>query len=204
MKTITIPAYTFTAYTFSELSDKAKDKARQYHHDAYISDGFWYRGVLDDAKDVGKILGFGIDNIYFSGLWSQGDGACWTGVYRYEKGAPAKVADYTGNNAELIRIAQGLQDIQRRNFYRLVASVSAGGYYNHSHTMRADVEDSSDPYRDVGNADGELLKLFRDFADWVYNNLRTDYDHLTSDAAIAEDFAANEVLFTADGSVVRT
>lgn len=199
MKNITVQAY-----TFSELSDKAKDKARQYHHDAYMSDGFWYRGILDDAKEVGKILGFDIDNIFFSGFGSQGDGASWAGDYRYEKGAPAKVADYTGNNAELIRIAHGLQDIQRRHFYKLRASVSRAGYYSHSHTMRADVEDSSDPYRDVGNADGELLKLFRDFAGWVYNNLWTDYDHLTSDEAIAEDFDANEVLFTADGGVVRT
>lgn len=198
MKTITA-----SAHTFSELSDKAKDKARQYHHDAYMSDGHWYEYVLDDAKEIGKILGFDIDNIYFSGFWSQGDGACWTGDYRYEKGAPAKVADYAGNNAELIRIARGLQDIQRRNFYQLTARVSRSGRYSHSHTMRADVEDCTDPYRDVGDAEGDLLKLFRDFADWVYSNLRTEYDYQTSDAAIAEDFDANEVLFTADGSVVR-
>lgn len=199
MKTITVQAY-----TFSELSDKAKDKARQYHRDAYISDGFWYRGILDDAKEVGKILGFDIDNIYFSGFSSQGDGASWTGDYRYEKGAPVKVAKHTGNDAELIRIAQGLQDTQRRNFYRLTASVSVSGRYSHSHTMRADVEDISDPYRDVSDAEEDLLELFRDFADWVYSNLQTEYDYQTSDAAIAEAFDANEVLFTAEGGVVRT
>lgn len=199
MKNITVQAY-----TFSELSDKAKDKARQYHHDAYMSDGHWYEYVLDDAKEVGKILGFDIDNIYFSGFWSQGDGASWIGDYKYARNAPAKVADYAGNDAELIRIAQGLQDTQRRNLYRLTASVSVSGRYCHSHTMRADVEYGSNPYRDVSDAEEDLLKLFRDFADWVYSNLRTEYDYQTSDAAIAEDFDANEVLFTSDGSVVRT
>lgn len=195
---------TVSAYTFSELSDKAKDKARQYHHDAYISDGFWHECTIDDAKEVGKILGFDIDNIYFSGFWSQGDGACWTGDYRYEKGAPAKVAGYTGKDSELIRIAQGLQDIQRRNFYRLTASVRVSGRYSHSHTMRADVEDSSDPYRDAGDAEEDLLGLFRDFADWIYSNLEKEYEYQTSDTVIAEYFDANDVLFTADGSVVRT
>lgn len=195
---------TVNLYQYDELSPAAQEKAREYHRDAYISGGLWYECILDDAKEVGKILGFDIDNIYFSGFCSQGDGASWTGDYRYEKGAPAKVADYSGNNAELIRIAQGLQDIQRRNFYRLTASVSVSGRYCHSHTMRADVEDCSNPYRDVGDAEEDMLELFRDFADWVYNNLRTEYDYRTSDAAIAEDFDANEVLFTAEGSVVRT
>ena len=37
-------------YTFSELSEKAKDKARQYHNDAYMSDGFWHETTVEDAK----------------------------------------------------------------------------------------------------------------------------------------------------------
>lgn len=198
MKTVAVPAY-----TFSELSDKAKDKARQYHHDYYMSDGFWHECILDDAKEVGQLLGFDIENIYFSGFWSQGDGACWTGDYRYAKGAPAKVAAHTGNDAVLIRIANGLQDIQRRNFYQLTASIRKSGRYSHSHTMRADVEDSSNPYRDVSDVEEDLLGLFRDFADWIYSNLEKEYEYQTSDVAIVEAFEANEVLFTADGRVIR-
>lgn len=198
MKTITI-----NTYTFPELSEKAKDKARQYHADAYMSDGFWYECTIEDAKEVGKILGFDIEDIYFSGFSSQGDGSSWTGGYEYVKGAPAAVASYTGNDAELIRIAKALQDIQRRNFYKLVASVSRAGYYCHSHTMRADIEDRSDCYHDVSNAEGDLLGLFRDFADWIYENLRKEYDYQTSDEAIAEAFETNEVYFLADGRVVR-
>ena len=199
MKTITI-----NTYTFSELSDKAKDKARQCYHNTYMSGEHWHEFIIEDAKEVGKILGFDVRDVHFSGFSSQGDGASWTGGYEYVKGAPAAVASYTGNDAELIRIAHGLQDIQRRHSCKLVASVSRAGYYCHSHTMRADVEYGSNPYRDVSDAEKDLLELFRDLADWVYSNLRTEYDYQTSDAAIAEAFDANEVLFTADGSVVRT
>ena len=198
MKTITI-----NTYTFSELSEKAKDKARECHHDAYMSDGFWHECPIEDAKEVGKILGFDIENISFSGFWSQGDGASWTGGYEYAKGAPAEVASYTGNDAELIRIANGLQDIQRRHFYKLRASVSRSGRYYHSHTMRVDVEDCPDPYRDVSDTEQDLLKLFRDFADWIYNNLRKEYDYQTSDPAIEETFDANDVTFDANGNIVR-
>ena len=200
MKAITV---TINTYTFSELSEKAKDKARQCYHNTYMSDEHWHEFIIEDAKEAGKILGFDIDKVYFSGFSSQGDGASWAGGYEYAKGAPDKVAFYTGNDAELIRIAHGLQDIQRRHFYKLRASVSRAGYYCHSHTMRADVEDCTDPCRDVSDAEKDLLELFQDFADWIYKNLRNEYDYQTSDLAIAETFDANGVAFDADGNVVR-
>ena len=198
METITI-----STYTFSELSDKAKDKALQCYHSTYMSGEHWHGFIIEDAKEVGKILGFDVRDVHFSGFWSQGDGASWTGGYEYVKGAPAAVASYTGNDAELIRIANGLQDIQRRHFYKLVASVSRAGYYSHSHTMRANVEDCTDPCRDVSDAEKALLELFRDFADWIYNNLREEHEFMTSDSVITEAFDANSVTFDADGNIVR-
>ena len=198
MKTITI-----STYTFPELSEKAKDKARQCYHSTYMPDEHWHEFIIENAKEVGKILGFDVDKVYFSGFSSQGDGASWTGGYEYAKGAPAEVASYTGNDAELIRIAHGLQNIQRRHFYKLIASVSRAGYYCHSHTMRADVEDCTDPCRDVSDAEKALLELFRDFADWIYKNLREEYDFMTSDPVIEEAFDANSVTFDADGNIVR-
>jgi hypothetical protein len=200
MKTTTV---TIDTYTFPELSEKAKDKARQYYHDAHMSDGYWHECTIEDAKEVGMILGFDVRDVHFSGFWSQGDGASWTGGYEYAKGAPDKVASHTGNDAELIRIAHALQAIQRRHFYKLRASISRTGYYCHSHTMRADVEDCTDTYRDVSDPEKDLLGLFRDFADWIYNNLRKEYDYQTSDLAIAEAFDVNGVAFDVNGNIVR-
>jgi hypothetical protein len=200
MKTITV---TTNTYTFPELSDKAKDKARECYHNTYMSDEHWHEFIIDDAKEVGKLLGFDVERIHFSGFSSQGDGASWAGGYEYAKGAPAAVASYTGNDAELIRIAHGLQDIQRRHFYQLTASISTSGRYSHSHTMRADVEDRTDPYRDVSDAEKDLLELFRDFADWIYKNLREEHEFMTSDPVIAEAFDANDVAFDVNGNVVR-
>jgi hypothetical protein len=65
--------------------------------------------------------------------------------------------------------------------------------------MRADVEDLTDP----SDAEKALLELFRDFADWIYKNLREEHEFMTSDPVIAEAFDANEVIFDADGNVVR-
>lgn len=49
---------TTTVYTFEELNDKAKDKARAWWIDACVNDE-WHDSVFDDAKQIGlKIIEF--------------------------------------------------------------------------------------------------------------------------------------------------
>lgn len=74
---------TITAYKFDELSERAKDKVRQWHHETLDYKG--WDGVYDVAKEDGKERGFFIDDIRFSGFWSQGDGASWTGTVELPK-----------------------------------------------------------------------------------------------------------------------
>ena len=68
-----------TVYRFEELEGKAKDKARQWLVEA-ATDHDWYESVYDLAKEDGAKRGFEIEDIRFSGFWSQGDGASWTGT----------------------------------------------------------------------------------------------------------------------------
>ena len=57
---------TITVYEFDDLSDSAKEKAiENVRHGGYM-DYEWYDCVYEDAKEIGKILGIDIDNIYFS------------------------------------------------------------------------------------------------------------------------------------------
>ena len=65
--------------------------------------------------------------IWFSGFWSQGDGACFEGYWSHAKGVNARIRDYAPTDATLHCIADRLQAIQRRNFYQLAAEVSRRG-----------------------------------------------------------------------------
>lgn len=67
-----------TVYRFEELEGKAKEKAQQWLVDAATGHD-WYESVYDLAKEDGAKRGFEIEDIRFSGFWSQGDGASWTG-----------------------------------------------------------------------------------------------------------------------------
>ena len=52
-------------YQFSELSDKAKQKALEWGRDLNV-DHEWYDHAYDDIKAIGEIFGVDIENIYFS------------------------------------------------------------------------------------------------------------------------------------------
>ena len=162
--------------------------------------------------------GYKEPKIWFSGFSSQGDGACWEGSYRYAKGAlkklqseaparyqyckPDGTLEWTESkgNTELHRIAGALQKVQARHFYKLVATVSHRGFYNHSGCMIIDVEHDEDRYRDLGDAEGEIKDLLRDFADWIYRRLEEEHDWLTSDEQVDESIIANEYTFDEDGN----
>ena len=48
-------------------------------------------------------------------------------------------------------------------------------------------------------AEETVIEPLRDLARWLYRQLRSEYEHQTSDAAVDEIVAANELTFTADG-----
>lgn len=79
---------------FEALSRRAKDAILDEHRDCNVDDGFeWWDGVyenfIEDMKEIGIVVASRPEStlrgtyvrpaIYFSGFWSQGDGACFEG-----------------------------------------------------------------------------------------------------------------------------
>lgn len=216
-----------TAFKFEELSDSAKETARQWWREFVFSDSNDWDFVFEDAVRMAELVGIEIDTrswvgpktgktfteptIYFSGFSSQGDGACFEGSYRYKKGAVAAIKKETGfgfkdkegvvhtGDQTLIEIAQGLQDVQQRNFYRLRATVKHSGHYSHSRCTNIEVEDYENQYRDLKGDDEVVAELLRDFMTWIYKQLREEYEHQMSDEAVDENITINEYDFDENG-----
>lgn len=222
--------HTYKLFQFDELSDRAKEVAREWYRQASL-DYEWWDSVYEDAIRMAEIIGIEIDyrhhspnrpgakgykepKIWFSGFSCQGDGACWEGSYRYAAGAlkkleeeaPAFYKDEAGarqpipSNVELHRIAKALQDVQRRHFYKLEARSTHRGHYNHSGCMSIEVAHTEDLYRDLGDAEDEVKEALRDFADWVYRRLEEEYSWLTSDEQVDESIRSNEYTFDGGGN----
>lgn len=205
----------YTVFEYDELSDEAKQKAREWYADLVFSDSCDWEFVYEDAERCAAILGIDIDQrsfktmgggtgseprIYFSGFCSQGDGACFEGTYRYAKGATKKIREHAPQDRELHRIADTLQAVQSRHFYKLEASMTHRGRYSHSGCMSVSVEHRDDRYRDIGDAEDDITQLMRDFADWIYSRLEDEHDYQTSDEAVEEAIRANQYTFDEDGN----
>ena len=147
-------------------------------YERYQPHGDWYEFTFDDAKGAAALMGIDIDDILFSGFWSQGDGASFTGSYRYAKGAVKAIRAEYPRDTELHAIAEALAAAQRKRFYRLSATITQSGYYSHEMTMRADVSDDGREYGDASADDSEaLLEAFRDLARWIYAALEREYEY---------------------------
>jgi len=144
----------------------------------------------------------GEPKVYWSGFCSQGDGACFEGDYRYKPGAANAIRAEAPQDITLHGIADRLQAIQKRHFYRLRATCRHSGHYYHSGCMAVDVVDSANEYRDVSTAERDIRDELHAFADWIYRNLEREWDYQNSDEMIGEMLLANEYEFTAEGELI--
>ena len=177
-----------TVYQFPELSDAAKDKARSWYRELGAHDD-WWDAVYEDFERVCEILGIRLKTtpvrlmgggtrakpcIWFSGFWSQGDGAAFEGYLSHAKGVTASIRDYAPQDTTLHGIADRFQAIQRRNFYQLAAEVSHRGRYYHEYSMAVDVTRDSPTWQPpTEDAEETVTEALRDLAD--YDSLCTSF-----------------------------
>lgn len=201
-------------YKFEELSDKAKEKARDWYREGVFNDSYDWECVYEDADRIAAMMGIDIDRksvplmsgktrqepcIWFSGFSSQGDGACFEGYYRFKKGAVRAVEDYAPQDKELSRIVRALYRVQRRHFYKLTAVCKHTGHYSHSGCMSVDVMKGENDDYPGDEAMQEVTDLMRDFADWIYERLEDEYEYRMSDESVDENIIGNEYEFTEEG-----
>ena len=186
---------TVETYKYDELSEEAKEKALETMQDIN-TDYEWWDSAIEDAKEIGRIMGIEISNIYFSGFSSQGDGAFFKGEYAYRKNSVKELIEYAPADEELHRIVKELRIVQGRDFYQLSANAKQTGYY-----YDAEIAVSREDYKEMSkNAEESLKELLTDFMHWIYRTLEKEYEYLTSKEAIEETIRANEYKFTEDGS----
>lgn len=201
-------------YKFEELPEDAKEKAREWWRDCENQDTFFQEDVYEDSATIAELFGLDIRTrpvklmnnttrydpcIYYSGFWSQGDGACFEGSYRYKKGGLKAVMEYAPKDEELHEIVKTLQDLQKRNFYRIYCSTKHRGHYYHSGCMQVDCENSYDN-RDVVGED-DFVQYLREFADWIYDRLAAEYEYTMSDENVDENIIINEYEFDSEGNI---
>jgi hypothetical protein len=170
-----------TVYPFNELSDAAKDKARDWFRTTHLDSDWWDR-VVDDLKSVGKILGFNLKHVFFD-VYER-----WASIEGYwmpEVGAAKKVKKDYPHWAELHAVAKEVG--------RLTGQFALKGEKYTSHDLRAGRRGG------VKCENEEVKELAENFAALCLTHITAEWEYLNSDAAVDENIVANEYTFTAEG-----
>jgi len=214
-----------SVYQFDELSDKAKERAREWYRDASQGDE-WWDCTYDSIQDAAKYLGIEIDTttnkhiggytkdgtwnpnqetqhtepcIYFSGFSSQGDGACFYGTWKAEhmKTLEELKADF-GDDSKLYALHSALWAYKEQYPSSWCTSTRYSSHYSHERSTT--LEAVLDEEIDYNEKDCKPLEecLVR-FMQWMYRQLEAEYDYRNSDEQIDESITANEYEFTEDG-----
>lgn len=205
-------------YQFNELSEKAKEKARDWWREASADDN-WYESTIDDCIEILKHLGYDDVKIAFSGFWSQGDGASFTGWWRArdveslekikESYPPHK------SNKELLEIAEEICSIAKQYPATRVEIKKGPGsnFYCHENTVSFENYDEEECFTQEQNIDGadvpvvdttseaNFAELSRDLMRWIYKQLEKNYEWQNADEQVDEAIEANGYEFTEDGVI---
>ncbi|MCG3778265.1 MAG: hypothetical protein JW388_0978 [Nitrospira sp.] len=215
-----------TVFRFNELNDKAKEKAREWFRRASDGDDFWSECALEEVEREGILLGISFKErqrtsmsgkplpgkpcIWWSGFWSQGDGACFEGTWSASDVKADKVADGWGEypaTTEIKRIAAVFEEIAKE-YPESSFTVTHRGHYNHENCTEFDFnfpddkagEEWPEDKREAWDKECENLKEnAKDFMRWIYRRLEKEYEHANSDEQVDENIMANEYPFTDKG-----
>lgn len=176
----------------------------------------WWHGVYECATEEGKLHGFDIEDIHFSGFWSQGDGASWVGCVHIPEFLHAqKAVDETRWHL--------LLELIREDFMDPVYAITTSGSSVHERSMRLagadtymvdfDLTLARGPYAGAtcqtlydamgGDAtldelDTWILEEARYFAQHIYELLEAEYEYLTSEEAFIQRALCNDVCYDVD------
>lgn len=183
---------------FEQLPKEVRERVLEEHRDINV-DYDWAELIIDDFKEEMKSFGISVSVVYWSGFWSQGDGACFEG----------SISDMSTllNSVDALKSYANIIDIQE-----IVMSWTSRGNHCHEHTLRFELYDHR--YEPDGDEPADVIKrtlvrydnsridgLEKDIAEWVreqcralYTNLEEEYEYRTSDEQIIETLEADDML----------
>ena len=220
-----------TGFTFDELDDRAKEKARDKFRENNL-DYDWWDTVYGDAQKIGDLLGINIGeqrnrtvkgveirtpDISFSGFCQQGDGCSFGGMLWVHNlnGAIARINDeVSDSDPALNTLARTAQDIYEQAVTtRMTLRLKGQEDLDEVNDMRFLIENRNiwgsttvvTPYEDDSWHD-EFTESLRDyaraFAAWIYKQLEAEYGHLQSNESIDDLIQSGEFIFDEFGSTI--
>lgn len=181
---------------WEKLSEDRRKRLLERHRDTNMYDD-WWDGVYEAFKEDMGAIGVYVGAIYFSGFWSQGDGACFEGyITDWVKFLTAL------DKPETARILADLGDLGGCTEVSLAWRHSGRSYHEHCITFIVGLaidnpyDEMEQPLRHaaweaIHGANGPLAPLEEEFIEFLRGKMRTlyrqlekEYEYLTSDEEV--------------------
>ena len=185
---------------------KLEQRERLLEEHRYINVKYneWWDCVYADFREDMKAVGIDVVRMFFSGFWSQGDGACFEGSLVNAQAYLDK--HHVGQYPMIRRLVEHDGGVyvncsHRGNYYHQ----NCTEFWVDSDTMRAVVECPTefhetivDQWNDqlsdeVGDFEKNVVEQWRLYMQDLYFKLEAEYDYLVSDEAVWETIEANEL-----------
>jgi len=196
-KEIKIGTYAEWKAANDSVAEKILEKYRDIN-----TDHEWYTFSVEDFCESIKKIGFDVDSddVQFTGFWSQGDGASFTGSI--------DILEYLKGSKQLTRYSALRRAIDNGKVENYVGISRDSYHYSHENTCSIEYIDVyTDDITDL--VDSQVAELQDDLEEKrlelskeLYRKLSDEYDYLCSDKALIETFVANEYDFDEDGDIV--
>jgi len=192
-------------YTFEELSEEAKERAIEKNRRINVDYWEWYDNVFDTFKEKYSDL-FEITNMYFSGFYSQGDGA----MFEYGGITDKLIDEFIGQ----LPITDHRKKTLKENIYFSGSGKQHRHYYHEKccwHSINVDYKDvlyhgKYPNFNELGELqidfEAFIEERYIDLAQELYQSLEGEYEWHTSDESIRERLIEFEYEFTENGEII--
>lgn len=181
-----------------EVIDKYRDINVDYE---------WWELVFEHFTERMKQVGIHVENIMFSGFWSQGDGACFEGwvddadlfMLKHDLNAQYPYVSKTLEHDGTLSVSSK-HNHHYYHQYSTTISVEIDdfdcllGYDTDTDIQRAAVYALDEKlYAEQHDFEQSCTEIFRDYMHELYASLCKEYKYLTSDEAVIEAIKVNEL-----------
>jgi len=187
MKTITT-----NLYKFSELLKEVQETLLEKNRDFETTFDDWHDPITEGFTEDMTEAGFAEIKTQFSGFWSQGDGACFTG----------RVTDLRLFMENFLDLPQEVKDFDGAMEISIIKrGATFASRYCHSNTIEANIEVYDIQMPDYIRAfETTVTEWARTQSDKYYSDLEKYYDEITSDESVTEILEEKGEVFLKDGS----
>ena len=209
MEKVTLEFEIGTIKEWKEKDKEVYEKILERHRDTNVNHE-WWKFTIEQFQEELEAIGFSNTDVRFSGFWSQGDGASFTGDWDSAKMLAVKELKEKGIElsdwaVELRRVLKGnLKDLKTK--YATFSIKRTSHHYCHENTVDifyAEYWNSKkkEQYGIPPEQEDDILEGCRTAMKAMYRILEKEYDYLTSDEAVEETLSVNEYKFDKDGKI---